>query len=77
MELDAARYLGAGLAMLCVLGVGLGIGNLFSAYLNAVSRNPSVEDKLKPMTIIGAAFTEALGIFALLVAIMMIVGVGK
>jgi F-type H+-transporting ATPase subunit c len=67
-----AKYLGAALALLCIFGVGLGLGNIFSAYMNGAARNPSAEPKLKSMAIIGAGMTEALGILAVIVAILIL-----
>jgi F-type H+-transporting ATPase subunit c len=54
------------------LGVSIGLGNIFSAYMNGSARNPSVEPKLKSMAIIGAGMTEALGILAVIVAILIL-----
>lgn len=73
MELEALKYIGAGLALLCIFGVGLGLSNMFASYITATARNPSAEPKFKTMTFIGMALIEALGIFAVVVALMMIV----
>jgi F0F1-type ATP synthase membrane subunit c/vacuolar-type H+-ATPase subunit K len=74
MDAEAARYLGAGLALLCIFGVGLGLGQVFSAYITATARNPAAEAKFKGMTYIGFAVIEALGIFALVVALLLVFG---
>ena len=34
MEAEAAKLIGAGIAVLPLLGVGLGIGNIFSSLIN-------------------------------------------
>jgi F-type H+-transporting ATPase subunit c len=72
MDAEAVRYLGAGIALLSLLGIGLGLGNIFSGYANAISRNPSAEPKIRAMVLIGAAMTEALGLAAVVVAIIML-----
>jgi F0F1-type ATP synthase membrane subunit c/vacuolar-type H+-ATPase subunit K len=44
MELvEAFKYLGAGLAVIGVIGAGLGIGNIFAAFITAVGRNPAAK----------------------------------
>jgi F-type H+-transporting ATPase subunit c len=40
--------------------------------MNGAARNPSAEPKLKSMAIIGAGMTEALGILAVIVAILIL-----
>lgn len=70
MELESLRAIGAGLALLCIAGVGIGLGNIFSSYINATARNPSAEPKFRTMTFIGMALVEALGIFALVIAFL-------
>jgi hypothetical protein len=41
MDVTAAKYIGAGLAMLGMIGAGIGLGILFGNYLNGALRNPS------------------------------------
>ena len=43
MELEAAKVIGAGLAVIGVVGSGVGIGNIFSSFITAVGRNPRGE----------------------------------
>ena len=69
---QSAKYYAAALALVCILGVSIGLGNIFSAYMNGAARNPSAEPKLKSMAIIGAGMTEALGILAVIVAILIL-----
>ena len=40
MEIEAAKVIGAGLAVIGVIGSGIGIGNIFSSFIEAVGRNP-------------------------------------
>ena len=77
MDVHAARYIGAGLAMTGLIGAGAGLGILFGNYLNGALRNPSAAPSQQPMLFLGMALTEALGIFALVMAfIILFVKVG-
>ena len=44
MEAEAAKLIGAGIAVLPLLGVGIGIGNIFSSLVNSIARNPSARN---------------------------------
>ena len=72
MDPQAARYIGAGLATIALLGVGVGLGNLFSVYVASVARNPSVGAQLRPIALLGFALTEAIALFALLIAFLIL-----
>lgn len=56
--------IGKGLLALGMLGAAIGVGNIFSSYLTGVARNPSAQPIMFKGAIIGAAFAEALGLFA-------------
>lgn len=69
MDIDSAKIIGMALAVgLGVIGPGIGIGILVSKALEAIGRNPEASDTIQTTMFIGIAFTEALAIFALLVA---------
>ncbi len=53
-----------------VLGPGIGIGILVSKALEGIARNPEAAGKIQSSMILGIAFVEALGIFALVVAFL-------
>ncbi|MBU6234911.1 MAG: F0F1 ATP synthase subunit C [Alphaproteobacteria bacterium] len=72
MEIESAKLIAAALALLPMAGVGIGLGNMFSAYNNAIGRNPGAVDLLNKKFMLMFAFTEALGIFALLVSLMIL-----
>ena len=72
MELDAAKMIGAGLAVIAMFGVGIGIGNIFSTLIATVGRNPSVQQRVFPFAIIGFALVEAVALFALLIAFLIL-----
>ena len=71
IEENAAKMLGAGLAIgLGLIGPGIGIGILGAAAMNAIGRNPEARGAIQTNMILGIAFAEALGIYALVAAIM-------
>ena len=71
MELEALKYIGVGLSSIAMFGAAIGIGNIFSALLNGIARNPSAEDKLMKGAFIGAGLAEAMGLFAFLIALLL------
>ena len=72
MDPLAAKYIGAGLAMLGMIGAGIGLGTMFGQYLNGAPHNPSASAGERPMLFLGMALTEALGIFAFVVALLIL-----
>jgi F-type H+-transporting ATPase subunit c len=60
--------LGVGIA---ALGCGLGIGNAVGKGLEAIARQPEHTSKIQTAMIIGAAFIEALTIYALVVVFIL------
>jgi len=74
MELEAAKMIGAGLAVIGLFGVGIGIGNIFSSLISAIARNPAVQTKVFPIGMLGFALVEAVGLFALVIAFLILFG---
>jgi F0F1-type ATP synthase membrane subunit c/vacuolar-type H+-ATPase subunit K len=72
MDVQAARMIGAGIAMFALLGVGIGLGNIFSSMVASVARNPAARDVVFPIGILGFALTEAVALFALLIAFLIL-----
>jgi F0F1-type ATP synthase membrane subunit c/vacuolar-type H+-ATPase subunit K len=72
MELEAAKMIGAGIATIALFGVGIGIGNIFATLIATVGRNPSVQQRVFPYAIIGFALVEAVALFALLIAFLVL-----
>jgi len=72
--LQSAKQIGAGAASIALGGVGIGVGLVFAAYIQGVSRNPSLQQKLFGITILGFALVEAAGLFALMMAFLIIYG---
>ena len=68
------KGLGAGLATIALAGVGAGIGIVFGSLIHSVSRNPSLSKQLFGYAILGFALSEAMALFALLVAFLILFG---
>ena len=66
----AAKLIGAGLATIALAGAAIGVGLIFAALIQGVSRNPSLRQELFNLAILGFALTEALGLFALMMALI-------
>ena len=72
MELEAAKMIGAGIAVLSLAGAGIAIGNIFSSYLTGAMRNPSAAQQQFPNLLLGFALAEATGLFGLVVALIIL-----
>lgn len=70
--LQSAKMIGAGIATIALLGVGIGIGSVFSALITGVSRNPSITKQIFGYAILGFALTEAIALFALMMAFLIL-----
>ncbi len=79
MELEAAaalgKYIGAGLACLAMAGAGIGVGHVAGNFLAGALRNPAAAREQTATLFIGMAFAEALGIFGLVVAMLLLFAV--
>jgi len=76
MELAAAsalaKFIGAGLACLGMGLAAIGVGTIFGNFLSGALRNPSAADSQFGRAFVGAALAEGLGIFALVVALLLL-----
>ena len=72
MLLEAAKLVGAGLATMSLAGSGIGIGVIFGSLVNAFARQPQLEKKLFSFAILGFALTEAIALFGLMVAFLIL-----
>ncbi|KAM7183341.1 ATP synthase subunit C domain containing protein [Rhypophila sp. PSN 637] len=70
--LAAGKMQGAGLATIGLAGAGVGIGTVFGALINGTARNPALRSQLFQYAILGFAFAEATGLFALMVAFLLL-----
>lgn len=68
---DGIKFLGAGIAMgLGAFGPAIAIGNLVGRAMEALGRNPEAQPVIQTNMILGLAFAEAIGIYALVTAVM-------
>lgn len=74
MDIESAKLLASALALLPILGVGIGLGLIFASYNNAVGRNPSAAEQLDKKFFLTFALTEALAIFALVISLVILFG---
>lgn len=72
MDMNAAKMIGAGIAVLALLGVGIGLGNIFSNLINAIARNPSAKNEIFPVGMLGFALTESIALLAFIVAMIIL-----
>lgn len=72
MDVSVAKLIAAAIALLPLFGVGLGLGKVFAAFIEAVGRNPGAKKDVFQIGLIGAAMTEAIAIFALVVSLILI-----
>ena len=70
---NAAKMLGAGLAIgLGLIGPGIGIGILGAGAMTAIGRNPEAVGSITTNMILAIAFAEALGIYAFVIAVILL-----
>ena len=67
--------LGAGIAMIAGLGPGIGQGIAASKGAEAVGRNPEAAGKIRSIMVLGIAMAETTGIYALIIALILIFAV--
>ena len=69
---DGIRLLAAAVAVLPLLGVALGLGKIFSEWISSVARNPGAGETIQPVGLLGFALTEAIALFALIIAFIIL-----
>ena len=71
-EVAAAKMIGAGLAAIGMIGAGIGVGNIWASFIQAIARNPASKEPIGANIWIGFAVTEAIALFALIIALMIL-----
>lgn len=66
------KYLGAGLAMTGAIGAGAGVGIVVGGAVQGIARNPDASGEIQSNMILGVALAEAVAIYALVVALILI-----
>ena len=70
---EGAAWIGAGLGIgLAALGTGIGIGMLGAKSVEAAARQPEASAMVQRLMILAIAFIEALCLYALLIAILLV-----
>ena len=68
---EALKNIGAGLSIgLGAIGTGVGIGILAGKAMESLGRNPEAAGPIQQNMILAIAFTEAIAIYALVVAVI-------
>jgi F-type H+-transporting ATPase subunit c len=68
--------IGAGIAILGIIGPGIGIGILGGMSASAIGRNPDAAADIRGLAIILAAFAEGLGVLGIVVGFLLALGIG-
>lgn len=68
----AACALGAGIAMLAGVGPAIGQGYAAGKAVEAVGRQPEAQGKIRSTLIVGGALAETTGIYAFIIALILI-----
>ena len=69
---SALALLGAGIAMLAGIGPGIGQGFAAGKAVEAVGRQPEATGKITTTMIVGQAMAETTGLYALIIAFVLI-----
>ena len=73
IDADTMKLLAAAIAIgLGAVGPGVGIGVLGAAAMNAIGRNPEARGPILTNMILAIAFAEAIAIYALIVAFLLL-----
>jgi F-type H+-transporting ATPase subunit c len=68
MDSTAAALIGMGLAAVGFAGSGIGIGYIFGKMIESVARQPEAEAKVAKYMWIGFALVEAIALYGLVIA---------
>jgi F-type H+-transporting ATPase subunit c len=69
---EGLKLLGAGLAMTGAIGAGAGVGIVVGGAVQGIARNPDAAGAIQSNMILGVALAEAVAIYALVVALILI-----
>jgi len=70
----SSQFIGAGLSTIALAGAGVGIGTVFGSLIEGLARNPLIEKQLFAYAILGFALTEAIALFGLMMAFLILFG---
>jgi len=73
MDADAAKLLGAGLAIgLGVIGPGIGLGAMIGSALESMARQPEMRGDIRTNMFIGIGIIEALALYAFVISLILL-----
>ncbi len=73
MEPEVYKYIGAGIAMgMGAIGPGIGEGIIAGRALEAIGRNPEAAKQITPLMFATMAIAESTGLYALVIAFIII-----
>ena len=75
MEAETFKFLAAGISMgVGAIGSAIGEGMVAARALEAIGRNPEAADKITPLMFVTMAICESTGIYALVIALIILFG---
>jgi len=74
MILQSAKFIGAGLSTISILGSVIVIVIVFNGLMLSVSRNPFIQKELFVYAILGFALCEAIALFGLMISFLILFG---
>lgn len=75
MELESAKVIAAAIAVgVGGIGAGIGEGIVASRAMEAIGRNPEVQEKITPLLFISMAIVESTSIYGLVIALIILFG---
>ncbi len=72
MEASLFKYIAISITIFGMIGAAAAISNIFTHLIDGISRNPESESKLSKYVYVGAGLAEAMGLFSLVVALLLI-----
>ncbi|HNX14345.1 MAG TPA: ATP synthase F0 subunit C [Oscillospiraceae bacterium] len=66
------EMIGAGIAVLCCIGAGLGMGLATGKAVESVARQPEASGKINSILLLGLALAESTAIYGFVIALMIV-----
>lgn len=66
----AFKAIAAGVAVLALLGAGIGMGKISASYVESVARNPQAKSDIRTAAMLGFAFTESVALLAFIASVL-------
>lgn len=70
--MEYAKYIGAGISTIALIGPGIGIGIVFASLILGTSINPYIAGQMFSYAILAFALVEAIALFALMIAFLIL-----